>query len=942
MLVSATSFSEGQISAIISVIGVLVGAIISLTIYMLSGRKGRKDSLASRFNQTYKNAFSIKDKIENHRFREIDKKFYFELDYILNTEYIQEEILDYITEVENYFSTVLGKFKLDNSFKKLSSFALYSRWCSLYGFVIKMRKRIKSKQMFASFIDVINKMEKMDKVKSRIAFPKSIYYVGIRNSDGCAVNRYERNAINLLCKKSFFKGSIAMFPEKDANFPVRPNQNMSGKIFLPYIENKMKQLIGDAQKGNEKNSPKFMFYNPAMVYKLSAGLKDHVICLNEQMVLNKINDKILCRTWLSNSGVDIVEFKTMTGQEIFKRGYTEICDSAGCVIQSNYGGGGIGTYLVDEKNYEDLKSKLNPLGRYIVSPYIDNSISVNTHVFISDKQTVLSPASVQIIETVSEQLCYRGADYIAFKSMENSVKEKVRDVSIKIAGLLRNIGYRGVAGIDFIVSQEGRVYCSEINPRFQASSVLLDLYLAKNKRNGLANSVFELNLQAFNNSLKSDLCFDDDIGFSCHYYYDDGKPLEYFADKAALLKKTAYRVDTDGVTFGENQVDRDSYLFRAVFDHQICGISPEHKLWINDNILVENAPVGLFPLKVALMNQGVRLINVSGDIKKGVYQSVDISLDYSSGDVFNENNAIDINCVTEINLAKYSPFTLDCESNKLLYYGKPVGNFKIERELSSTISEENRKILYKSTDRVRIKTVGGCEFKNYGIGCAFCDVPFSEEKFSFDKITSALNQLKESGTDFRHILIGGGTCLHKNIWEDIIKLAKQLKSDAYFKDKPISLMSVLPPAGKDSQSILCRLKDAGIEEVAFNLEVSDEKLARKLMPGKYKGKDVFYQTMQDAVTVFGVNSVRSALIVGLDKKEDIVREACRMAENGIMPCLSALRALRKASANIIIHPTNEYLTDVYYSCKTAIENASYPVKEMGPPCKRCRNNMLIE
>ena len=67
-----------------------------------------------------------------------------------------------------------------------------------------------------------------------------------------------------------------------------------------------------------------------------------------------------------------------------------------------------------------------------------------------------------------------------------------------------------------------------------------------------------------------------------------------------------------------------------------------------------------------------------------------------------------------------------------------------------------------------------------------------------------------------------------------------------------------------------------------------------------------------------------------------------MAETGIIPSLSALRALRKASANLKIHPTNEYLIDVYYRCKEAITKFPYPVKKLGPPCERCRNNMLIE
>ena len=935
---NAIDFAEGPVSALITVAGIILSAIISLTIYMLSGRKGRRDSLTAKFDQTYKNAFIIKDKIEEKNLLPTGNQFFFELDYMMNIEGVREAILDYVTEVENYFAVVLGKYRLDSSFIKLSSFALYSRWSSLYGFVLKMRQKNKSKKMFDKFVTVVNKMETMDKVKARIALPEELYYVGIRGSD-CTAKIYGFNHFNRPISKEFFKGSVTMFPEKNAFPRIRPNHNMNVKNFLPYVEGEMNKIIGIAKAGNSKIFPKFMFYNPATAHKLSPRLKEHVICLNEQTLLDGINDKILCRNWLLQNGIPIISFRTMTGQEINAISYNKLCHTDACVIQSNYGGGGIGTYLFNARNFDELKRKLNPLGRYIVSQYMDNSISVNTHIFISEKQTVLSPGSIQIIETVDNQLCYRGADFIAFKSISVSVREKVRDESIKIANLLRNVGYRGVAGIDFIISADDNVYCSEINPRFQASSALLDLYLAKNQSNGLASSVFELNCQAFNNALKSDLDFEDDIGFSCHYYYDDGKPINYFAQKADLMNKTAFRLDADGVAFDNEKIGKDSYLFRVVFDHQICAISPDNTIWINDNIRVENAPADLWHLKVALLNQGVRLENAPDDIKEGSYESVDILLDVSDSEEFDENVAVDVNCAVGINLAKYSPFVLDCRNGKLLYYVKIIGKFIIEKELPTTISELSRKILYMSADRIRIKIVSGCEFKNYGSGCKFCDLPFSEIRFSLQQIEDALRQLRDSGIDFRHILIGGGTCLDKDIWEEIIALVEFLKSEDYFKNKPISLMSILPPAEGD---ILRRLKTAGIEEVAFNLEIANANLAEKMMPGKCRDKDSYYNGMKKAIDIFGIGSVRSALIVGLDRTEDIVNEVLTMAKNGIMPCLSALRALRKASANFKIHPSNDYLIDVYEKCKNTLDATSYEIKTMGPPCKRCRNNMLIE
>ena len=932
--------SDELVSAILSAIGVLISVAISLVLFFLSERKVRKERLTTKFDIAYKKAFSIKRLIEKQmRVDLIDERFYFELDYMLNNEDIQNKILDYITEVENYFSIVVGKYKLDKSFQTLSSFALYSRWCALYGFVMKMREKNKSKQMFRNFINVIDKMEIMEKVKNRMVIPKDLYYVGIRQSD-CTfaqVAQYEGKRNDKIIQKKLFQSSINMFPGKGASFPVRPNPNINGKIFLPYVENQISEIITRMETEKETVAPKFLFYNPSMAYKLSDCFRKYFVCLNDKTLLNELNDKITCRTWLLNHGIKIVDIKTMLGKELLTFSFETICKSSACVIQSNYGGGGVGTYLLDKNSFEQIKTYLNPLAQYIVSPYINNSFSANTHVFISDKQTILSPASVQIIEVVNHQLCYRGADFIAFKRLDQRLKDDIRDTSIKIANLLRDKGYRGVAGIDFIIAQDGSVYCSEINPRFQASSVLLDLYLAKNKNLNLAHSVFELNFQAFNNSLKSDLCFDDDVGFSCHYYYDDGKPQSYFAEKLKLFQKYAYRVDTDGFDPTDERTDNNSYLFRAIFDHPICAISPDNTLWINDNIIVGDCPTDMLHLKVALLNQGVRIENIQDNIKKGVYESIDILFKGT----LSKEKSIDINCAFEINLARYSPFVLDGKDNQLKYFGQPLGSFAIEQDLPEEISGISRKILYMAADRIRIKMIRGCEFKNYGLGCEFCNLPYSEGRFSFTDIRTALDQLKMSGLRFRHILIGGGTCLAQNAWEEIITLAKYLKADDYFKDKPLSLMTMLPPPGEDGKIILRKIKDAGIEEVAFNLEISDETLAKKLMPGKYKGKEIFYEVMKNAVDIFGVNSVRSALIVGLDKKYDVIHEIRTMAKCGIMPCLSALRALQGAKANLTIHPSNEYLIDVYRQCEAEISGHNYKIESMGPPCHRCRNNMLI-
>ena len=79
---------------------------------------------------------------------------------------------------------------------------------------------------------------------------------------------------------------------------------------------------------------------------------------------------------------------------------------------------------------------------------------------------------------------------------------------------------------------------------------------------------------------------------------------------------------------------------------------------------------------------------------------------------------------------------------------------------------------------------------------------------------------------FRHILIGGGSGDPFMEYKQIIDISKFIKT--INPDIPIYLMS-LPPFNTE---ILKKYQEAGITEVAFNIEIWDRNLARQLMPGK--------------------------------------------------------------------------------------------------------------
>ena len=726
----------------------------------------------------------------------------------------------------------------------------------------------------------------MKKIKNQTFCNKSKYYIGVRESD-------------IFYSKKFFKKTVCIFSNtpNQETFSIRHNQNINHREIFPFYLNKVQQLSNE--------NAELYFYNQRTAYNYDETIRQKCKCVNSKELLDFINNKLSVKEWFIQNEIPVIPFATFMGKELlYSKLSSHFEGHTAFVIQSAHGGGGIGTFYTESTHFSEILDKVEALQRYIVSPYI-SGVSANTHIFISEKQTVLSPASIQIIESKQQQLCYRGGDFCAFQKMPVSVKEKIKHLSIKIADMLCKKGYRGIAGIDFIVDSNEHVYCCEINPRFQASTLILDRYLQECKNDTMAaKSCFELNEMAFQGTMITTLSFEDKINYSCYYYYSDGMPSQYFQEKYKLFKKNLQLdVFDDGMEFYLNsqKVDNNSYLFRVVFPHAISKISPDMTLWVNDNISVTYRPKYDMSFKTALLNQGVRIEGSVANIKTGVYESIDI---YIKSSTYIQRN-LNINCAYGINLSQYSPYLIKLcgTAEELYYYNEKIADICVEKNHLATLHELEHKMIFISADRLRIKIISGCENKNLGKGCMFCNVPVSNYQFSLTQIQQALQNLKNQNIDFRHILIGGGSCLAQDSWDKIIAICCYLKSDNNYREKPISIMTMLPPKNK-----LIELKNAGVEEVAFNLEIADDYLASQLMPAKRnQGKDAYYEILRESVYIFGVGKVRSALLVGLDREQDIYNEIVTLAEIGVIPCLSAFRALPKTYYEDDLGPDNSYL-----------------------------------
>ena len=332
-------------------------------------------------------------------------------------------------------------------------------------------------------------------------------------------------------------------------------------------------------------------------------------------------------------------------------------------------------------------------------------------------------------------------------------------------------------------------------------------------------------------------------------------------------------------------------------------------LWkYNNNIKLEKPPKTDLELKISLVNQGVRIVDKT-DFKKAVFSGIDFYI--PSKDLY-------INAPLNVGLSNLSPYEIkkNGTSYRLYYYNTFMCEIEIEQDYSKIFkSNSNPKlkdILYISSDRIRIKPINGCDFKSNDEGCKFCELGFSKEHYSLKDIESAIIASKK--LEFKHILIGGGTDLSKESWNNLKRIIKLVKK--YYPNKSISLMSIPVPAKR-----LSVLKELGVSEVVFNIEIYDEKTAFDYMPGKRNYNfDLYYNTLKEAVTVFGCGNVRSAFIVGLESTDSLLEGVMKICNIGVLPCLSIYRCTNNSLNKL--NPTNEFilqLSKIVFSTELPIQ-----------------------
>lgn len=517
--------------------------------------------------------------------------------------------------------------------------------------------------------------------------------------------------------------SDTLFSEKicyysDSNPQEIRKENIYGDTFNKFISNKMTEIL------SIHPCAQFIFYNPKIAYSINHSLQQHILCLNDKNLLDMLSDKIYTRYWL-NRYVPVLPSTIVDSPNLLLDELeTNFMVSEQYIAQKNKSSGGFGTFIISKTNHmiEDIRNNYKEL--FIVSPYIKNGFSVNINAVIGSECTIFFPPSIQITEVNAQRILFHGSDYVTAQKLSSEILKKLNSYTSIILNHIKKMGYLGIIGLDFLVT-ETEIYFLEINPRYQASSFLINIALKEYNFPSLS----QLNLSAFSNikilneSIKN-IC----INYSFYkYIFTEGMKHPDYVRKKVNKYSSIYQIITDGWTYS-TAAENDAYCYSMIFKTNICSISPDFQCNVYSNISGEenylhrnmNTDIGL---KIALLNQGCNIseeasnyLKTKGVIKKAVFSAID----------FRTDNGLPLNVPINLKFTELSPFSIQiCNSElSLFYYNNNISKITIELEpdWSDKVTKSGipyNRIAYLSTDRIRLKHESICTFKSHGKGCFF-------------------------------------------------------------------------------------------------------------------------------------------------------------------------------------------------------------------------------
>lgn len=225
-------------------------------------------------------------------------------------------------------------------------------------------------------------------------------------------------------------------------------------------------FIKEKSKSKKAN---ILFFKPQKKIEIIAKRENFNLLGNSTSLGRFFEDKIeffkLCQK--EKLPVYEGEITTFSGSNFgsLTRKYGEVL-----VIQFGRGWAGNSTFFVSsEQEWKDLRKKFGGIqikvGRFIKGrTVLNNAVIFANHTLISEPAIQIK--SNRILTSV--QAATGGRQWPA--GLTSGQTEEIREITLKVAGLMKDKGYRGFFGLDFLVEKKtGKIFLSEDNARLTAS-----------------------------------------------------------------------------------------------------------------------------------------------------------------------------------------------------------------------------------------------------------------------------------------------------------------------------------------------------------------------------------------------------------------------------------------------------------------------------------------
>lgn len=352
-------------------------------------------------------------------------------------------------------------------------------------------------------------------------------------------------------------------------------------------------------------------------------------------------------------------------------------------------------------------------------------------------------------------------------------------------------------------------------------------------------------------------------------------------------------------------------------------------------------------LKFEILSKGLRLTR---EVEKRMGKSIKEPLNLRSGlsnglDIVLPNN-IWVNAFINESVNN-TPFLIDYEDERFILKKnneKLVEIIVPPRPLFySRYTKESipfKKIGSIRADRLSICLNNNCTFWDDKIlRCKFCaiglnkknEVPIKTLEQILETIEVALSDPRLTA---KHVYLNSG---YQSGQDEGFGRFAEIISEIKQKFKINLHLNPCPPKSKKYIDLLY---SSGLDELSFNLEIFDEKIAKDIIPAKYTliTRNLYLEMLNYAEDVFGESKVSSCLVIGLESIESTINGIEYLLAHGIIPKLSCFRPIKGSLLYNKSPPSFEFLVYVYHKAKELSQDYGVP---LGPLCSPCQLHSLV-